>query len=116
MGPIIVYTAITGDFDALRPAPELWRREASFVAFVDREHPCSGWTQRKLAATHHDPCRSAKVMKILPHLYFPDAEYTVWVDGSIEIIATTPLPQLLAEALQHHDIALFRHRRRSCIF
>lgn len=112
---IVVYSAVTGQYDFLRPAPASWKVDAQFLAFLDSPQPAEGWTVQPLAASNADPCRNAKAPKVLPHLFF-DAEYSIWIDGSIQITSSMPITAYIKEALTNADIALFRHRRRNCIY
>src|SRR5438270_10698084 len=113
---IIVYTAVTGSYDSVAAPPLDWGREAEFVAFLEKMQPTQGWSVRPLELISDDPCRNAKRPKILPHEYFPDAEYSIWIDGSISIKAVVLVGKFVLECLQKNDLALFRHRRRSCIY
>jgi hypothetical protein len=116
MKEIVVFTAITGDYDTLKPPPDHWRAEADFVAFVEKPHSSSGWDFRPIHRTFSDPCRNAKIHKIVPHRFFPDARFSLWLDGSIQVKAVVPLRELIASLLAHHDLAVFPHRRRNCIY
>jgi TOD1/MUCI70, glycosyltransferase-like domain len=114
---IVVYTAITKDYDELRPPHRGWLDEARFVAFLeDQAGATLGWEVQPILQCSSDPCRNAKVHKILPQLFFPDAQYSLWIDGSILITATIPLKGLIADALAAHDMAVYRHRKRDCIY
>jgi len=116
MGNIVVYTAITPGYDSLKSAPELWRSQAEFVAFLDKPQPSFGWTVRPIYRRFQDPCRNAKIHKILPEKYFPEAQYSLWVDGSVKIISNTPIAKFADEFLREHDIAVFKHRHRTCLY
>lgn len=113
---IVVYTAISREYDQLQAVPEAWKKEASFVAFLDSPTGSNDWEVRPLHRGFSDPCRNAKIHKILAHRYFPEAEFTLWIDGCVQIKAASSLTTLVSSALQQHDIALFRHRRRACIY
>jgi len=55
----------------------------------------------------------AKIYKILPHLYFPDHKYSIWIDGNILPISDI---RLLIKYLKDANIAMFKHEDRSCIY
>jgi hypothetical protein len=113
---IVVYTAIGAGYDSLKPVPAGWLGEVEFVAFLDSPRTAPGWDVRPLHAEFDDPCRNAKIHKILPDKYFPEARYSLWIDGSIVIKSPIPARQLFEEQLKDHDLALFRHRRRRCVY
>ena len=116
MRNFVVYTAITPGYDALKSLPSRWGGAADFVAFADGARPAPGWELRPLYRRFRDPCRNAKVHKLLPHEYFPQAEYSLWIDGSIVIISTLPLEQWADTYLREHDLAVFQHPNRTCLY
>jgi hypothetical protein len=115
MKDIVVFTAITGTYDSLKPVNELWARDADFVAFADAAQG-PGWSIRPINVTDPDLCRNAKIFKILSHRFFPDVKYSVWVDGSVAIKSTVPIKDFICENLTDHDIAFFKNRRRTCVY
>jgi Protein of unknown function (DUF616) len=116
MKDIAVYTAIAGGYDLLKPANELWRRDADFIAFLERPEARAGWDARPLARPFDDPCRNAKAYKLLPHEHLRNYRYTVWVDGSVAVKSRVPLRTLLDLWMEECDLAVFRHRTRRCIY
>lgn len=59
---------------------------------------------------------NARIFKILPHLMFPDADVTVWIDGNIYIKPEIDVEAMVNEFLGDNDIVLFKHPGRDCIF
>ena len=122
MSRIIAYTAVLGDIgDELQRPPELAAdsvRAAQFKAFVDQREKVwqteiNGWTTRQQAAGV-SPRRTARRLKVLAHKTFPDAEYSLWVDGCLTPI--TPVWELIDRFLSHHDICVFEHCERACVY
>lgn len=112
-----VYTAFSRGYDTLQPVPRRWRKEASFTAFLEnRPRLVRGWEIKPLHQGFIDPCRNAKIHKILSHVYFPSEEYTLWTDGSIAITSKWTVRKLVREYLSDCDIVVFKHRRRQCIY
>lgn len=113
---VVVYTAITDGCDDLKPVPEHWAEEARFMAFMDVQPSDSrGWDVRLAEQMYSDPCRNAKPYKIQPHRYI-DSEYSLWLDGCVAIMSPQSPCRLLKSWLSECDIAVFRHRIRSCIY
>lgn len=119
-GTLVVYTAIFGSIpDRLRP-PGRARRDAGirFVCFTDRAdgRPTEGsWELRRPEWSHPDPRRAARYHKILSHVLFPDADYSIWHDGNIQLVVD---PWRLVERLQPGgiEVASFKHRDRNCVY
>lgn len=115
---VIVYTAVFGDIgDALdrsvRAEPGV-----RYVAFLDPESLLrrtaenAGW-QTRLPSFHmpSDSRRQARYHKCLPHRLFPEAEYSLWVDGTL--LPKQSVHTLIKKFLSKHDLCLFSHSHRS---
>lgn len=109
---IYCVTSIIGGKDGLKK--EQNTTGAKFVAYLDGIVPSETWEVRQAEMDNPDPNRVAKKYKVLPHKYFPDAEYSLWIDGTIRVIR--PIQELIDEYLKDHDIALFSHYMRDCIY
>lgn len=60
------------------------------------------------------PVLDAKRYKILPHLYLPDQDVTIWVDGNIWLLKD---PQRFVDRyLAGYDMALFAHPARKTVW
>jgi hypothetical protein len=112
LGPVIVYTAITAAKDRLKE----WQvtEGASFVAFTDAQAESRTWHVLPAWPVSDDPVRSAKFYKVNPHWFFPDCEYSFWLDGSCSL--RVPVSYLIERYLSNADIALFRHPLRDCVY
>lgn len=91
---IQVYTAITGGFDPDRDDITCFR---SYDRFVSSR-------------------MNAKIYKIMPHLFFPDAEITIWLDGNIRFAPGINIEQFVDDFLGPYDMALFNHPWRDCAY
>ena len=113
-----VYTAIFGGFDTLEPPACAGRTEVKdvlHVCFTDRPMWVSGWDVRLVERQARDPRREARMYKTLSHLWFPDADVTIWQDGNVRL---TVHPDRLANTLEHPgvDMLALRHPERDCIY
>ena len=117
---IVVYTAVLNDHDDLRGtlnmnahgAGHFNDRFVRYVRFVDcpmRRPNFQGWENIVLPPSDH-PRRAAKEMKILPHRFFPDADFSLWMDGSFSLNYAPAW--LIEQGLQDADIALYPHPYR----
>lgn len=112
---IVVYTAITGNYDDLKPAPRI--HGVRFYAFMDQVHSVKGWETRKLiipddSVGNLDDNRRAKWFKLHPHKIFPGYKHTIWIDGSVEVIGD--LHELI-ENVRGNGWGAFKHASRNCI-
>lgn len=117
-GSLVVYTAIFGSIpDALRAPRGRASGPVLYVCFTDRvgSHPPAPWHFRPAAFPDVDARRLARHHKTLAHELFPDAAYTLWHDGNIQL-SVDPW-RLVDEHLSPEvEIASFRHRDRSCVY
>lgn len=109
---IVAYTAITGTYDLLK------ERQAAagikFIAFLEKAYQSDIWDVRSLIPHCEDSNRNAKIYKIMPHLYFPDVEYSVWIDGSI--IVKAPLDKIIQKEMGDADLLIHQHPLRRCAY
>lgn len=112
MDKIICYTCITNGKDALKEGQV--KGSARFIAFLsDLNTPSNTWEKREAINLFADPRRNARYHKLLPEFFF-DCEYSIWLDGSIQILVDpqTLIDKYLADA----DIAVFTHPDRGCLY
>ncbi|XP_010275790.1 PREDICTED: uncharacterized protein LOC104610732 isoform X1 [Nelumbo nucifera] len=74
----------------------------------------------RLVLLHHppydEPRRNGKVPKILTHRLFPQAQYSIWIDGKMELIVD---PLLMLERYLwrgKHTFAIARHKHHRSIY
>jgi hypothetical protein len=110
----IVYTAILGPCDSLKPAPVGADR---CVCFTDDETHISnpkGWEIALWQSTswqERDARREAWRLRCVPHDLFEFYDQVVWIDASFTL---TDLPRLLRDADGHDLSGLRHHTRTSC--
>ena len=92
------------------------------LAFVDNPvlcgaGGCPGWEVTPMSSICMEPLMQAKRYKVLAHEVLPaGTEYSLWVDGSIEVAADLRLEDLIEWYLGDHDISLFPHPYRDCAY
>lgn len=116
MNTKVIYTAIFGGYDQL-PDPEYIPSGWDFVCFTDSNIQSNIWDVRPTPAIYKDPTRNARKHKVLPHRWFPNYEYSLWVDGNILIREN--INELLSY-LDNYDIAVHDHNQnadaRDCVY
>lgn len=106
---VVVYTTIFGESDSLKKAPDGASRCVCFVDDPAKYPDARGWDLVQVDTK--EPRRDAWYTRCVPHLLFPDARKTVWVDASFTI---TDLPRLLLDSGDHAIAALTHHSRKTC--
>ena len=110
---MIIYTVITGDKDTLNE--DINTDGARAICFTDNKDLKSNvWEIVVLPRLFLDVRRDSRIPKMLPHIFFPDTEYSLYLDANI--ILKVPLAKLIREWLQDTDIAVFGHNTRDCLF
>lgn len=119
---LALYTAIYGDYETPKPVPANLGVPA--IMYSDRPRDAPGWEVRVvnhgIASLKGDlkivaPMLAHKFWKCHPHLAVPDADVTMWIDGSMEIVVDDYVDRCLA-ALHEDEWSCVRHPVRSCIY
>lgn len=110
----VVYTALFGDYDNLIDPKENYEG-CDFVCFTDQEHLKSEiWEIRLVKDCDLSSNMMNRRYKLLPHLFLPEYEYSLYVDANIGI-AATPL-DLLEKYLLNNNLVLPKHFLRDCLY
>jgi len=113
---IVVYTAILDGQGPLPPPPTELFPLATFVVFQNGRTIMPGWESRPLCGKFSDPARNMLRHKVLPHVYFLKAEYSLWMDSILLFKPKFDLRGWIAKYLDGHDVAVFRHPLRDCCY
>jgi len=118
---IAVVTAIAGGKNDLIDPASIFP-DVDYFAFTNAEFPnVKVWQIRSLPEWSSDstyaPRRNAKLPKILPELVLPGYDYYIWHDPTNELVLN-PFVVIshLLELKSDFDIAVFKHRTRSCVY
>lgn len=111
--PVVIYTAITGEFDKLKE-PLYIDKNFRYVCFTDDENLASDiWEIKHIKIKNNDYNRTAKEFKMLPHEYFPEYKWSIWIDGQLQI--TGNLRELVNKYNHNSNLLCFLHQVRSKI-
>jgi GT2 family glycosyltransferase len=110
---IVIYTAVTGGYDLLED-PEYVVPNCDYIAFSDTQIDCKIWQIRPLNYIENDPSRTARFIKLHPHIYFPNYEISIWTDANISFAGD---PKQFIDSLGSDGVmALFPHPHRNCVY
>lgn len=104
---VIAYTAVFGGYDTLKPAGH------RCVCLTDNPQGTEGWEFNKIILALK-PVFANRFCKMFPWIFFPEAEYSVYFDGNLELLSSPE--QIVERNLVNCDLALFPHPRRNCIY
>ena len=107
---IAVYTACIGPRSELRER-QFSSEHCDFFAFCDPVVDSDTWQVRVAPGGQPTDRRRARWLKVLSNALFPDYDYTIWVDASIQLIKD---PTILTRHVEL--LAGWRHPRRQCIY
>ena len=111
---MIVYTAIFNNYDLLQsPPPPV--EGVRYVCVTDERPPRpKGWEIHLVDRPVFAHPYTQRSYKILAHRVFPDADVSLYLDGTFELLAD-PL-RLVERYLAEADLALFRHPQRDGVY
>lgn len=114
---IVVYTAIVGNYNPLRN-PRRVEAGVDYVCFTDEPRwfalaNNTVWQCRPFPKSTLDATRMNRQVKLLPHQFFSEYEYSIYIDGSINIIGD--IRALLAK-YGHPKMLSFKHPKRDCAY
>jgi len=112
--PYAIYTSIAGGYDNLK-TPLFSQDNFDFYAFSDvQSDPVEPWENVPFDQHSDDPVRSAKKPKIMPHLYFPDYEWSLWIDANMFMLKD--LSTYINAVIENRSkVGLFEHPERSLL-
>ncbi|MBE70546.1 MAG: hypothetical protein CMO07_07335 [Thalassospira sp.] len=114
----VIYTVIVGGYDDVRSLPPFpgW----DFVLLTDKKPSLwkrllrrSRWQVRLFDNPGLDLTRYSRLPKLKPHLFFPDYDYSVYIDGNARFERD---PSELLEALGWPSFAVSEHPFRSNLY
>ena len=107
---IVVYTSIVGNIDNLLPVRG--KATVPHIAFVTQRHKGRAPWEQRIVEAEWGARRTARHYKACPHLYMPDADVWIWIDGNVHLFNPE---QAIARWLKN-DLATFNHWERHCLY
>jgi GT2 family glycosyltransferase len=109
---VCVYTAVAGGY---RPLSRSLEQPGVACRLFSDGATADGWEPYRFDELSEDAVRTAKKPKILPHLYFEDCDWSIWIDANISLRSDPR--DLVAEVEQSGQlIGVFPHPERSCVY
>ena len=109
----VVYTAVFGGYDLVPIVDPSW--DCDFICFTDTpELVSAGWVVVFIQLSGESPAQANRRYKILPHKYLANYEFSLYVDGNIQILVD-PTP-LFLKYLEKEIVAIPKHQDRNCVY
>ncbi|WP_053429542.1 glycosyltransferase domain-containing protein [Rossellomorea marisflavi] len=113
---IVVYTAISQGYDDLSD-PSYISEGVDYICFSDNPRLESNiWKIIPFEESKLDNVRKCREAKILPHKFLKQYEYSIWIDGNINV--NNDVNELIFDYFKNsgHDLLTFKHPFRDCIY
>jgi dTDP-glucose 4,6-dehydratase len=113
---VVCYTAVFGGYDSV-VLPEYIADDWDYVCFTDFDLPGEHIFEiRRLSLPGVDPRRRSRYVKTHPHEWFPDHEYSLWLDANY-LIRGPGLERTVAGLIEQGvRFAANPHPHRSCVY
>lgn len=113
---VVLYTAITGGIDNL--IQHTYRSVCfDYICFTDLPISEPGiWEVRLIEENHLDEVRKAKLYKIFPQQFFGEYQYSIWIDGNIDVVGPDLEKRVLELISEDIVIAANVHPHRNCVY
>ena len=116
----VIYSCITGGYDSIQEhyyVDENW----DYVLFTDndeliKKQIVGHWKILPLQYGEKDNIRNARWHKTHPHILFPNYQYSVWIDGNINICGPFLFKRLAYLIKKGALISVPSHPIRNCIY
>jgi hypothetical protein len=116
MGNFVVYTVLTGSESELNnPFPDSCGEFERICITDDMSIEPNGWKLMELDAHYLDASRASRHPKLLPHHYFPEFEWSLYIDNTVKF-KIDPLMILNLYAEREKGYWCFRHPWRDCVY
>jgi len=109
---VVVYTAVFGGRDTFRPPQNL---PYDFRIFTDSPE-IADKDDRAIYVpllVPRDHIRSARLVKVMSHVFLPGYKTWIWQDSSFDIKPEADLAELIFRA---GELGVWKHTQRSCIY
>ena len=116
----VIYTCITGGYDDLINHT-YQNLNWDYVCFSDNENllkqkKVGNWNIKPLQFSELDNVRNARWHKTHPHILFPNYEYSIWLDGNINVCGSFLFEKAEKFIKEKCILAVPAHPRRNCVY
>lgn len=111
----VIYTAVFGGYEEIF-TPKFINENIDYICFTDDANLKSNFWDIRLVTDleHLDNTRKARTLKILPHKYLGEYDFSIWVDAGFEIVYD--VEKFLNRYSTSAKLLSVRHTERDCIY
>lgn len=97
---MIVYTAIMGKLEKLYDPLKPDRSKDQYICFTDQKIRSRNWEIRPAVYRHEDGRLAARQHKVHPHVLFPGAEDSIWMDANMQLTVDPEVVRIKARGFE----------------
>lgn len=112
---IAIYTCITGNYDELKSPSNIDSRFDYFCFSDNRNNVMEPWIFKAIDLPELSNKDKQRYIKIHSHKLFPDYDFTIYIDGKVDLIGDM-YEFFLSLGEQSNDLAAFSHPERNCVY
>ena len=114
----VIYTCITGSYEKIVD-PTYIQPDFDYICFTDNPNQISKvWKFREIPEElqKYSKVKQQRLIKICPHKYLSEYDESLWLDGSIDILAD--MNKFISNYcnIQNKSVYIRRHPTRRCIY
>lgn len=117
MNKKVIYTCIVGNYDDLLE-PIVVSDGFDYVCFTDQLFKSSVWKIRPIPSELNElsQVKKQRCIKINPHIFLDEYDFSMWVDGNIQIVGD--VNDYVEKHIKSEDCTIFipKHPQRNCIY
>jgi len=114
---IVIYTAISGNYDKL-VQPAINDNRVDFVCFTDdvKDDKIGVWNIRKIPYMNKDKTRIARYAKLNPDILLPEYTYSLWIDANVRIVHEYIYERIFTLINDGVQLSSIKHWGRNCLY
>ena len=113
----LVYTVLTNNYES--PAKIVKDDGWDYICMTDSDTLKSNqWDVRKIPnwVMELPANKRQRIIKILPHIFFPEYEISLYIDANVNIVSKGHLDSYLERYLKNNVVAIPKHPQRDCAY
>ena len=110
----VIYSYLTNNYDFIIKQ-KVKLKGVDFIFLSDNYINSHSWNLIKFDFIYRDPRRTAKIFKILPHIFFSSYKYSLCIDSNI-LLKNKIFSLIQSFKKSKTLVSMFEHSKRNCIY